>query len=96
MPSNVERLLERHRQCFRYLARQDGGWNGAVAKCEFYVSDSKTKFDKPVAATTFKKSKKSQEVKCDPVQGRYVKLRILSEVNGGAWASVAELGVIGK
>jgi arylsulfatase A-like enzyme len=32
---------------FRYLARQDGGWNGAVAKCEFIVSDSADEFGEP-------------------------------------------------
>ena len=79
---------------FRYLARQDGGWNGALGKCEFFVSDSPTEFGKPVANPEFKKSKTSQEVACQPVKGRYVLLRVLSEVNGGPWASVAELGVV--
>ncbi len=81
---------------FRYLARQDGGWNGAIAKCEFYVGDSPDKFGRPVATVKFEKSKTSQEVSCDEIMGRYVMLRALSEVNGGPWASVAELGVIGE
>ncbi len=80
----------------RYLARQDGGWNGAVAKCEFYVGDSLNQTDKLVAKTTFKKTRAAQQVDWKPVHGRFVRLRILSEVNGGPWASIAELGVIGK
>ena len=81
---------------FRYLARQDCGWNGAVAKYEFFVSDSSAEFGTPVATSEFKKLKTSQEVSCKPVKGRFVLLRVLSEVNGGPWASVAELGVVGQ
>ena len=31
-----------------------------------------------------------------PVQGRYLQVEVLSEVNGEAWASAADIGVIGK
>ncbi len=79
-----------------YLARQDRGWNGAFAKCEFYVGDSADHWTTPVATTTFKKTKKPQEVRWKPVRGQYVRVRVLSEVNGGPWASAAEIGVIGK
>ena len=81
---------------FRYLARQDGGWNGAVAKCEFSVANQPDGFEEPAAKATFRKLKQPQEVKCVPVSGRYIRFRALSEVNGGPWASVAELGVVGK
>ncbi len=81
---------------FRYLARQDGGWNGAIAKCAFAVSDSPSEFPETAVETTFKKTKLPQEVACNPVQGRYVRIRIYSEVNGGPWASIAELGVVGE
>jgi hypothetical protein len=30
------------------------------------------------------------------VTGRYVRLRILTEIHGGPWASVADLGVMLK
>jgi hypothetical protein len=81
---------------FRYLARQDRSWNGAFAKTEFFVSDSADAFGDPVAKATFKKDKESQSADCKtPVRGRYVLVRILSEVNGGPWASAAEIGVIG-
>ena len=80
----------------RSLARQDNGWNGAINGCGFFVSKVPDQFDKPVAKATFERTCKAEEVKCEPVQGRYVLLRALSEIHGGPWASVAELGVIGK
>jgi hypothetical protein len=80
---------------FCYLARQDTGWNGVIEDCEFFVSDAPNRFADPVAKVTFQKTRKPQEVNCEPVKGRYIRLRALSEVNGGPWASVAELGVIG-
>jgi arylsulfatase A-like enzyme len=80
---------------FRYLARQDGGWNGAFAQTEFYVSDSAEFGKKPNLTVTFKKEKMVQSANPEkPVKGRYVKIRILSEVNGGAWSSAAEIGVV--
>ncbi len=81
---------------FRCLARQDGSWNGAVAKCAFYVGDSPDGFGQPAATATLKKSKEAQEVTFEPVTGRYVRLVALSEVNGGPWASVSELGILGR
>jgi len=81
---------------FRYLARQDGGYNGAFAKTEFCVSDSAEEFSEPVARATFKKIRTAQAADlAKPVRGRYVLIRILSEVNGGPWASAAEIGVVG-
>ena len=55
----------------RYLARQDGGWNGAIGKCEVYIGGSADGFDKPVATTAFKKVRESQEVEFDRVEGRF-------------------------
>ncbi len=82
---------------FRYLARQDGGWNGAFAKTEFYVGNSPTDFGSPAVKVTFTKDRKVQSAGCGkPVRGRYVKVRVLSEVNGEAWGSAADIGVIGK
>jgi hypothetical protein len=80
----------------RYLARQDNGWNGALAAVEVAVASSPDGFGEPVAKTTFTKQKQSQELLFAPVHGRYLRLRVLSEVNGGPWASIAELGVVGE
>ena len=80
----------------RYLCRQDGGWNGAIARFELYVSSTSDELGSPVIQSSFAKKRAAQEAACaEPVRGRYISLRILSEVNGGPWASIAELGVIG-
>jgi hypothetical protein len=81
---------------FRYLARQDSGWNGAFADTEFYVSDSPDAPGQPAAKATFEKLRTPQAADCvEPVCGRYVLVRVLSEVNGNPWASAAEIGVVG-
>ncbi len=78
----------------RYLARQDNGWNGAIAKCEVYVSDAADGFDEPAAVTTFKKRRTSQSVEFKPVTGRYLMIRALTDLIGQSWASAAEFGIV--
>jgi arylsulfatase A-like enzyme len=96
-----ELVIDLGKECevrgFRYLARQDKGWNGAFAKTEFAVSDSPDKFPEPVVTVTFDKQRSPQAADCQkPVRGRYVRVRVLSEVNDGPWASAAEIGVLGE
>ncbi len=79
----------------RYLARQDGGWNGTFRKVEFHVATSADDFGQPAAAGSFKKKNGAQSLNCEPVHGRYVLIRVLSEVNGGPWASAAEIAIVG-
>ena len=79
----------------RYMSRQDSGWNGALAKCELAVSDSADTFPTKTNPVTFRKTREPQEARFNGT-GRYLHLRILSEVNNGPWASIAELGVIGQ
>ena len=81
---------------FRYMARQDGSWNGAIKDCEFYISSTVDRFEKLGVKTTFRKTRKAQDTNCPPTQGRYILIRVLSELNGGPWASISELGVIGE
>ena len=81
---------------FRYLARQDGGWNGAVKDCEFYLATDSENWGQPIAKATFSKTKEAQQVDCEATVGRFVRLRALSEVNGGPWASISELGIVGQ
>ena len=81
---------------FRYLARQDAGWNGALQDCDFQLGLSPNSFSSRTVAATFKKTKDPQEVTCRPTTARYIKLTIRSEVNDGPWASIAELGVVGE
>ena len=79
----------------RYLARQDQGWNGAIAEFEISVSDDPEQASSVIARGAWKKSRRPQEVVFDkPQRGRYLTLRALSEVNQGPWASAADLGVI--
>lgn len=81
---------------FLYLARQDGGWNGAFATTEFSVSNSPTDFPATAIKATFGKTRTQQSADLKaPVSGRYVRVKVLSEVNGNPWASAAEIGVIG-
>jgi hypothetical protein len=80
---------------FRYLARQDPGWNGAFKACEFYVSNDPRDFGPLALKAQFKKIKTPQDVLCAPVAGRYVLVKVLSEINNGPWASASEIGVIG-
>jgi hypothetical protein len=61
------------------------------------VGNSPTDFGSPAATVTFTKDRKVQSARCGkPTRGRYVKVRVLSEVNGEAWGSAADIGVIGK
>ena len=81
---------------FRYLARQAQGWNGTFGKTEFYVGGIASALGDPVLTTTFEKVRTAQAADlAQPVRGRFVKVLVLSEVNGGAWASAADLAVLG-
>jgi arylsulfatase A-like enzyme len=82
---------------FRLLARQDGGFNGAIADCAIYVSDDPETWGDPCVETTLKKTHDPQEVACKTaVRGRYIRLVALSEVNEGPWASLSEIGAVGE
>ena len=80
---------------FRYLARQLGSV-GVFANTEFFVSDSPEKFGKtPAAKATFTDVKSVQAANCQkPTKGRYVLVRMLSEINGKPNGTAAEIGVI--
>ena len=80
----------------RYLARQDNGWNGAFANWELSVADKPDGFTTVALKGTFKKEKAAQEATGEAVRGSYVRIRVLSEVSDGPWASAAEIGIVGK
>ena len=81
---------------FRYLPRQDGSSVGNIADYEFYVSDSLSVWGPPVKVGTFLNSATEQEVLFPAKTGRYVRLRVLSEVSGLPYVAVAELAVLGN
>jgi Trypsin/F5/8 type C domain len=75
-----------------YLPRQDHQ-NGRIARYEVYLSADATNWGTAVATGTFANSTALQSARFPATVGRYVRLRALSEVGGGPWTSVAELGV---
>lgn len=77
-----------------YLARSDGNENGMIKEYEVYLSlDGKT-WGNPVAKGEFKKTTSLQVASLStPVDARYLKLKALSEANGKAWTSAAEIGI---
>jgi len=79
---------------FAYLPRQDGSENGGIKDFEFYVSDDGINFGKPLKEGEFKPGKEEKIETFQPVKCRFIKLKALSEINGGPWTSAAEIRVI--
>lgn len=77
-----------------YYSRTDGA-NGRIKDYELYVSEDKTNWGTPVATGTWANSTAPKNIKFNAVPGRYFRLRALSEVNGNAWTSAAEITVVG-
>jgi glucose/arabinose dehydrogenase/PKD repeat protein len=75
-----------------YRPRQDHP-NGRIARYEVYVSNDPNAWGTAVATGTFPNASAEQMVSFPAKTGRYVRLRALSEVNGGPWTSAAELNV---
>jgi endo-alpha-N-acetylgalactosaminidase len=78
---------------FTYLPRQDEQENGTIKAYEFYVSDDGKDFGQPVAKGEFENSKSLKTVTFEAKAAHFVKLKALSEVNGNAWTSAAEITV---
>ncbi|WP_436499133.1 discoidin domain-containing protein [Actinokineospora sp. HUAS TT18] len=79
----------------RYLPRQDGGVNGRIGQYEVYVSDSTTNWGTAVATGTFANDGAEKTATFTAKTGRYLRLRALSEANGGQYTSAAEITAIG-
>lgn len=79
---------------FTYLPRQDESENGTIKDYEFYVSDDGQDFGQAVSKGTFVSGKEKKAVTFPAKKCRFIKLKALSEINDGAWTSVAELNVI--
>jgi len=79
---------------FVYLPRQDDSENGMIKDYEFYVSDDGKIFGKPVRTGEFAVGRNKKTVTFDAVKCSFIKLKALSEVNDGAWTSVAEINVV--
>jgi F5/8 type C domain len=79
---------------FTYLPRQDDNENGTIKDYEFYVSDDGNEFGQPIKKGALETGSDKKTVTFDPVNCRFIKLKAVSEVNGEAWTSAAEIGVI--
>ena len=77
-----------------YLPRQDGGINGTIGRYEIYVSLTTSDWGSAVGIGTWANNINLKTVDFTAKQGRYVRLVSLAEVNGGPWASAAEIGVV--
>ncbi|MEN7551474.1 discoidin domain-containing protein [Rapidithrix thailandica] len=83
---------------FTYQPRTDRNISGTVQEFEFYVSEDGKNWGKAIAKGSFDNIKNNpmlQEIRFEkPVKGQFIRFRTLKEVDGKAWACVAELGVI--
>jgi alpha-glucosidase len=79
---------------FRYLPRQDGHTHGSIGQYQFFVSADGVNWGANVASGTFPNSASEKQVNFSAKNGRYVRLRALSEVTGQPWTTVAELNVV--
>jgi hypothetical protein len=77
---------------FKYLPRQSGT-NGRVAQYEVYVSADSLNWGTAVATGTFANDATEKTVSFTAKQGRFVRFRALSEVNGQQFTSAAEINV---
>ncbi|WP_153558932.1 sulfatase-like hydrolase/transferase [Roseimaritima sediminicola] len=77
-----------------YVARQDGGWNGTIADVRVSVGDDIGQLDHtPQVKKRLRKTREPQAIRLPDARGRYVKIWADSEINGGPWASAAEIAV---
>lgn len=79
---------------FRYLTRQDGGVNGRIGQYEFYATNDPSNWGTPLATGSFANDATEKQVLFAPNTYRYIRLRALTEANGGPWTSMAELTVL--
>jgi glucose/arabinose dehydrogenase len=81
--------------CVYYLPRQDAA-TGRIAQYEVYTSADGVAWGTPAAAGTWQNTAKEQTACFSARSARYLKVRALSEVEGGPWTSIAELGVAAR
>ena len=79
---------------FRYLPRQDNFTIGNIGQYEFYISTDGVNWGDPVASGTFANTSSSKEVLFPATSAKYIRLRSLTEINGGTHTNIAELEVI--
>ena len=91
----VDMLKNYNVTAFTYLARQDGNQNGMVKAYEIYLSEDGKNWGSPVVSGEFKNTSAMQTASLStPTVGRYFKFVAKSEINGNAWTSAAEIGIL--
>jgi hypothetical protein len=81
---------------FTYMPRQDESENGGIRNYEIYVSKDGNDFGTAVAKGSFDNERYKKTVSFEPKECQFIKLRALSEINDGVWASAAEIGVVAE
>ena len=79
---------------FTYLPRQDDSDHGTIKEFALYVSADGKDFGEPVKKGSFENTKERKTATFEPKAAAYIKLVALSEVNGEAWTSAAEIGIV--
>ncbi|NLY25705.1 MAG: DUF4981 domain-containing protein [Bacteroidales bacterium] len=79
---------------FIYTPRSDGE-NGNIKDFDLYLSNDPNEWGSPAVSGQFGRGSSTKRIKPESrTQARYFKLVAKSEVNGRAWASAAELGIV--
>jgi beta-galactosidase len=82
---------------FTYLSRQDGSQNGMVKAFDLYLSTDGKTWGSPAVSGEFKNTTKLQTATLKtPTAARYLKFVAKSEINGNAWTSAAEIGIVAE
>lgn len=76
-----------------YLPRQ-GGSNGRAAEVEVYTSADGKDWGTAAATAKFVPDQKLKRLRFEPRKARFIRFKVLKEINGKPWSSVAELDVI--
>ena len=77
-----------------YLPRSGETENGDIKDYEIYLSTDGKDFGKAVKTGAFPRGKGKKTVVFAPAKAAFIKLVAKSEVNGQAWASAAEIGIV--
>lgn len=89
----VELPGEQALQGFEYLPRQ-GQSNGRIGRYELEVSRDGRSWSKAISGTFPNSATRQRVFFSDPVRGRFVRLRALTEVGGNEWSAVADLQLL--
>jgi hypothetical protein len=79
-----------------YLPRQDGGDNGRIKDCEFYVSSDGVNWVLALSGTFFDTAEEQEVSFTEQTNVRYVKLKTLSAYDDDPWTTIAEINLKGS